>query len=56
MTEARERELLARVPTLGCMEEITAFQQAIVKNDGPLTTSLYAALIERAAQLGHKYK
>lgn len=54
MTESRERELLRHVPTLRCMDELTAFRQGIAENDGPMTTALYAALIERAEQLERK--
>ncbi len=54
MTEDRERELLAHVPTLRCMDELTSFRKAIVETDGPMPSTLYAALIQRADKLGHK--
>lgn len=47
MTSEREAELLAHVPTLASMAELTSFRHAIREQGEELTTNLYAALIRR---------
>lgn len=54
MTEAQELELLRKVPSLHCEEEITAFRNAIRERGEEMTTALYAALIQQADRVRRK--
>ena len=48
MTEAQERALLAKIPTLACEGQITGFRQQISDQGDEMTTAIYAALIKQS--------
>lgn len=54
MTEERERELLGKVPTLRCKDELTGFRDQMRDQGEEPTSALYAALIKQADRVRRK--